>query len=125
MNNNKLGFLPGYVSWLTIVLALRAIVTFFAISDTSVQYVTRMGFGGGIGYSEGKAVPPMMDSGVTSAPSAGMMRPDYYPYPYPYPNPDVPITDTREFLKVYYNAAMQTRDVPALTRRVETTVRGY
>src|SRR3989344_4018058 len=121
MNNNKLGFLPAYVSWLTIVLALLAIVTFFAISDTSVQYVTRMGFGGGVVYSEDKAVP--MDSGVTSAPSAGMMRPDYYPYPYP--NPDVPVTDTREFLKIYYNASMQTRDVPALTRRVETTVRGY
>src|SRR3989344_568047 len=124
MNNNKLGFLPGYVSWLTIALALLAIVTFFAISDTSVQYVTRMGFGGGVGYSEGtKAVPPMMDGSVTSAPSTGMMSPDYYPYPYP--NPDVPVTDTREFLKIYYNASMQTRDVPALTRRVETTVRGY
>ncbi len=46
-------------------------------------------------------------------------------YPYPYPSPDVPITDTREFLKIYYNASMRTRDVPGLTRRVETTVRGY
>ena len=46
-------------------------------------------------------------------------------YPYPYQNPDVPITDTREFLKMYYNASMRTRDVPALTRKVETTVRGY
>jgi len=133
MNNNKLGFLPGYISWTTIVLALLAIVTFFAISNPSVQYVTRMGFGGGVGYSEGtKAVPPtsvggvpMMDtnSGVTSAPAGGVMSPDYYPYPYP--NPEVPVTDTREFLKIYYNASMQTRDVPALTRRVETTVRGY
>ncbi|MDP1690279.1 MAG: DUF4349 domain-containing protein [bacterium] len=128
MNNNKLGFLPGYVSWLTIVLALLAIVTFFAVSDPSVQYATRMGFGGGMGYSEStKSVPPtaagvlVMDSSVTSAPAGGMMRPDYYPYP----NPDVPVTDTREFLKIYYNASMQTRDVPALTRRVETTVRGY
>ena len=51
------------------------------------------------------------------------MSPDYYPYPYP--NPDVPVTDTREFLKIYYSASMRTRDVPALTRRVETTVRGY
>ncbi|MDP2655129.1 MAG: DUF4349 domain-containing protein [bacterium] len=122
MNNNKLGFLPGYVSWLTIALTLLSIVTFFAISDTSVQYVTRMGFGGGVGYSEDKAVP-VMDSGVTSAPSGARISPDYYPYPYP--NPDVPVTDTREFLKVYYNASMRTRDVPALTRRIETTVRGY
>ena len=78
-------------------------------------------------YADTKAVPPsagvpMMDGSVTNS-AGGMMSPDYYPYPYP--NPEVPITDTREFLKVYYNASMQTRDVPALTRRVETTVRGY
>jgi hypothetical protein len=89
-----------------------------------------MGLGGGVGYSEGTvAVPPtatgvpMMDRSVTNGSAGGMMRPDYYPYPYP--NPDVPVTDTREFLKIYYSASMQTRDVPALTRRVETTVRGY
>jgi hypothetical protein len=65
-------------------------------------------------------------SGAVSPTAAGMPTKDaslYYPYPYP--NPDVPVTDTREFLKIYYNASMQTRDVPALTRRVETTVRGY
>jgi hypothetical protein len=65
-----------------------------------------------------KAVPPtpagmpMVDQGVSNV---------YYPYP----NPDVPVTDTREFLKIYYSAQMRTRDVPGLTRRVETTVRGY
>ncbi|MCR4333712.1 MAG: DUF4349 domain-containing protein [Patescibacteria group bacterium] len=130
MNNNKLGFLPGYVSWITIVLALLAVITFFAVSNPSAQYATRMGFGGGMmEYSDTKAVPPnsgggvpMMDGSVTSSAGA-MMRPDYYPYPYP--SPDVPVSDTREFLKIYYNATMQTRDVPALTRRVETTVRGY
>lgn len=128
MNNKKLGFLPGYISWLTIALALIAIIMFFVISSPRSQYyVAQMGFGGGVMESSDiKSSPPnsgggapMMDGSVTS----GMMRPDYYPYPYP--NPDVPITDTREFLKIYYNASMQTRDVPALTRRVETTVRGY
>jgi len=122
MNNNKLGFLPEYISWSTIVFTLLAIVTFFAVSNPSLQYATRMGFGGGIvNYSE-KSLPPnagggapMMDNSVTSR----LMRPDYYP------NPEVPITDTREFLKTYYKASMQTRDVSALTRRVETTVRGY
>jgi len=127
-NNKKLGFLPGYVSWLTIAFAIMAIITFFVIaSPRSQYYVAQMGFGGGMmETSDVKAVPPssggaapMMNDGVTSE----TMRPDYYPYPYP--NPDVPITDTREFLKIYYNASMQTRDVPALTRRVETTVRGY
>jgi len=127
MNNTKLGFLPGYVSWLTIVLALLAIITFFATSNPSVQYAARMGFGGGMmEYADTKAVPPtaggvpMMDGSVTSS-AGGMRSPDYYPYP----NPEVPVTDTREFLKIYYSAAMQTRDVPALTRRVETVVRGY
>ena len=119
MNNNKTvlwGLLPSHVSWLTIVLALLAIITFFAISNPSVQYATRMGIGGG--------VMEYANDQVSSPPSVGApMSPDYYPYPYP--NPDVPVTDTREFLKVYYNASMQTRDVPALTRRVETTVRGY
>jgi hypothetical protein len=132
MNNNKLGFLPGYISWLTIALTLLAIGTFIALSNPTVQYATRMGFGGGVGYSEGtKAVPPtavgvpMMNSGVTSAPVAGGMTSSGIYYPYPYQNPDVPVTDTREFLKINYNAAMRTRDVPALTRKVETTVRGY
>jgi len=129
MNNKKLGFLPGYVSWLTIVLALITIITFFAISNPRMQYATRMGFGGGmVEYSDVGLVPPsagggviMMEDGVMNK----MVSPDYYPYPYPYPNPEVPVTDSREFLKIYYNASMQTRDVPALTRRVETTVRGY
>jgi Domain of unknown function (DUF4349) len=128
MNNNKLWFLPGYVSWLTIALAIITIITFFSISNPRIQYATMMGFGGGVIENAAiKAVPTnavtVMESGAQSAPSAGMIRPDYYPYPYP--NPEVPVTDTREFLKVYYNASMQTRDVPALTRRVETTVRGY
>lgn len=130
MNNNKLGFLPPYVSWLTIALALGTIITFFAVSDQSVQYATRMGFGGGMmEYADTKAVPssaggvPMMSDGVTSVPSIGIMNPDYYPYPYP--NSDVPVSDTREFLKVYYNASMLTRNVLSLTRRVEESVRGY
>ena len=127
-NNNKLGFLPGYVSWLTIVLFILAIFTFFAISNTRVQYAMRMVVGSGmVEYPDIKAMPiyddavTMMDNGVTN--SAGEMttsRDDY-----PYPNPGVPVTDTREFLKTHYNASMRTRDVPALTQRVETTVRGH
>lgn len=122
MNNNQ-SFLPWHLSWLTIVLALLAIGTFIAVSGPDVQYVTPMGIRGGAESGSGGAVAPMMDTSVSNAPSKGMMSPDYYPYPYP--NPDVPVTDTREFLKIYYNASMHTRDVPALTRRVETTVRGY
>lgn len=132
MNNNHSSFLPWHLSWLTITLAVLAIGTFLVISNPTVQYVTRMGFGGGVMESgKGIAVPPtavgvpvMNTTSVSSAPAGGMGGAGLY-YPYPYPSPDVPITDTREFLKIYYNASMSTRDVPALTRRVETTVRGY
>jgi hypothetical protein len=123
--------LPWGISWLTIVLALLAIGTFIAISNPTMSYPVPMGTRGGVMESSGGyggAVPPtsagmpMVDTSVSNAPSPDSM---YYPYPYPYPNPDVPVTDTREFLKIYYNALMRTRDVPTLTHRVETTVRGY
>jgi len=127
MNKNKLGFLPEYISWPTIILAVLAIITFFAVSNPNVQYATRMGFDTGVMEDYGvKSSPPNYGGGVPmmdGVVQGDMISPDYYPYPYP--NPDVPITDTREFLKIYYNASMQTRDVQALTRRVETTVRGY
>src|ERR1035437_653695 len=136
MNNTQpdsRNFLPWHLSWLTIILGLLAIGTFITISNPTVQYVTRMGLGGG-GVMEsvkGVAVPPtavgvpvMNTTSVSSAPAGGTVGSGLY-YPYPYQNPDVPVTDTREFLKIYYNATMRTRDVPGLTRRVETTVRGY
>lgn len=45
--------------------------------------------------------------------------------PYPYPKPSVPVTDTREFLKQDYHATIRTRHVEEITRRAETTVRGF
>ena len=131
MNNESTpkSSLPWHLSWLTIALALLAIGTFIAISGSGVSYVTPMGRGGGMEYSNGTgAVPPMaggvplMDTSVSGSAKSGVGPGMYYPYPYP---TDVPVTDTREFLKVYYNASMFTRDVPGLTRRVETTVRGH
>src|SRR3989344_3622342 len=121
-NSISRGYWPKHVSWLTIALALLAIITFVAIYRPNIQYAVPMGRGGGImenSVSSGAVPPtsvgaPMMDNSLSKT---------YYPYPYP--SPDVPITDTREFLKIYYNASMQTRDVQGLTRRVETTVRGY
>ncbi|MDO8567065.1 MAG: hypothetical protein Q7R58_02860, partial [bacterium] len=120
-------FLPWGVSWLTIAFAILAIGSFIVISSPGMSYVTPMGTGGMMEYSYGSgAVPPTAggmpvtrDTSVSGAPVK-----DIY-YPYPYPNPDVPVTDTREFLKTYYGASMRTRDVPTLTRRVETTVRGH
>lgn len=50
---------------------------------------------------------------------------DPSPYPFPIPSPDVPITDTREFIKTNYNATMRTREVETLIQRVQTTIRGF
>ncbi|HEY4516316.1 MAG TPA: hypothetical protein VJG64_00015 [Candidatus Paceibacterota bacterium] len=121
-----------HVSWLTIALALLAIGTFIAVSRPDMRYYGIPTMGGGVmEYSgTGRAVPPAAgvsarDVSVsnTSVQGSAMYYPDKYPYPYY--NPEVPATDTREFLKVNYGANMQTRDVQGLTRRVETTVRGY
>lgn len=124
-------FLPRHISWLTIVFAILAVVTFIAVSSPGVQYTIPLGTGEGImknSGSSGGAVPPTA-GGVptmdTSESSAQFQREKDSSVYYPYPNPEVPVTDTREFLKVYYNASMRTRDVQGLTRRVETTVRGY
>ncbi|MBI5004108.1 hypothetical protein HZC00_03370 [Candidatus Kaiserbacteria bacterium] len=82
----------------------------------------------GMAYAKDAAVSnaSMMAQGVTGGMGGGVSAnyayaPDYYPYP----GGGVPASDTRELQKVYYNASMQARDVAGLTRRVETTVRGY
>src|SRR3990167_6993955 len=90
-------FWPRGISWLTIVFALLAIVTFVAVSRSGARYDTLpMATGGGVmeySGSSGEAVPysaegvPMRDSGVSSAPSQGKVNSDMY-YPYPYQNPD-------------------------------------
>lgn len=118
--------LPWGMSWLTLLLVVLAIGTFFAVSNSGRYYITPMMGGGVMGTTQ--AVPPTSagmperDAGVSNVSAPDMRGNSMY---YPYPNPDVPVGDTREFLKVYYNASMQTRDVPTLTRRVETTVRGH
>ena len=61
--------------------------------------------------------------GDSAGSATSMVAPEYYPYPYG--GEEVPVTDTREFLKRDYNATMRTREVPELARRIETTVRGY
>ncbi len=123
---------PRRISWLTIVLALLAVGTFIAISNPRGYYPVPMM--DGMEYSASyDASPPSMPRGipiddvVSTMPMSVQskmgegMRPDYYPYP----TPNVPATDTRELLKVHYNASMQTRGVQKLTRHVETTVRGH
>ena len=123
---------PRRISWLTIILALLAVGTFFAISNSNSGYYYPVPMMGGVEYTtsyDTVSAPSMARGGFTDdlVPTSvqsvmgGGMQPDYYPYP----SPNVPASDTRELLKVNYNASMQTRDVQGLTRRVETTVRGY
>src|SRR3989344_4905809 len=120
---NPRSFWPRRISWLTIILALLAIVTFLAIFGSGMQYAIPMRTGIGVMENSGSSgAAPMMDNSVSSAPAQGKADSSLY---YPYPDPNIPVTDTREFLKVYYSASMRTRDVQGLTRRVETTVRGY
>jgi hypothetical protein len=113
-------------SWLTIVLGLVTVVTFF-MAGSSVypavpMYFERMGMGYTSQGLSNNAAPPTV---VQESPSTGgveegasMMRPDYN-------QGTVDVTDTREFLKIFYSAQMKTRDVGGLSRRVETTVKGY
>ncbi|MES2088343.1 MAG: DUF4349 domain-containing protein [Patescibacteria group bacterium] len=133
MNENPINpriFHARNISWLTIILGLFAVGTFIAISNVGQRYYYATS-GGMMEKSGGTtvAVPPMAagtparDSSVSNSMVQDGMGSVYYPSPYY--NPDVPVTDTREFLKVYYNAYMRSRDVQALTHRVETTVRGY
>jgi hypothetical protein len=46
-------------------------------------------------------------------------------YPYPYPNQDVNYTDTREYLKVFYQTTIKSRAVDTLAGRIQTIIRGY
>ena len=131
MNNqtNAMSFKAKNISWTTIILTVITVVTFLVIYNPQRRYYDIMPMRGGATESRGGvSMPPtatqapMMEDGSVSS---VQYKDASMPYPYPYGNPNVSSEDTREFLKVYYNANMRTRDVQGLTRRVETTVRGY
>src|SRR4051812_13055653 len=109
-------------SWLTIILGALTILTFLAVtpSQERVVPVLRGGYGGSVENTKTVSSPPTT---VSESPASGSAS--LPPSPYPYPGDTAAVTDTREFLKIYYNAQMQTRNVAGLARRVETTVRGY
>jgi hypothetical protein len=135
------------IPWLPLLFAILTIITFYAVSGGMQGNQIMYGFGGG-GVTRSDAVPPTSaaypqamenSAGSVSAPamppSSGAIATqgvavgsDYYPHypvPAPYYGGQATASDTREFLKTNYNASMRTRDVQGLTRRVETTVRGY
>lgn len=136
MNNEPMApksFRPRHFSWMTKVLFILTIISLFAVSQpNNVIYRMMGGYGGVMGSISSGVTPPspMMPAYDVAVYNEAMVQGgkggggiDYYPYPYY--DQGVPVTDTREFLKVSYNASIQTRDVQGLTRRVETTVRGY
>src|SRR3989344_2274624 len=123
---------PHRIPWIAIILALLAVLALFNASDGRFNrgIVPMMGGYGGarvmyteeadIAYPSSAPMPPTMDTMSSMGVSYDVMPRPYYPGYQGQPG----AKDTREFLKVSYGAEMQTRDVPALTRRVESTVRG-
>ncbi|MBI3980747.1 hypothetical protein HY345_01995 [Candidatus Microgenomates bacterium] len=112
--------------WLTIILILLAIVTFLSISDIGNRIRSQVDIGGSLTSSTGvpsinMGIKPQAQNGESNsldmAKTNQILPPDY--------DSNVPVTDTREFLKTDYRATMQTRDVPKLVRRAETTIRGF
>ncbi len=53
-------------------------------------------------------------------PNSKKVGPRYYPN-----EPNIPVADTREFLKTDYRATLCTRSVGELTQRIQTIVRGF
>ncbi|MDO8552409.1 MAG: DUF4349 domain-containing protein [bacterium] len=106
----KLPTSPRGIPWLTLAFIALALIT-FVMSLNPSQYIFR---NYGVADSS-QSIAPSESRGGTAG---------YYPYPSPQYG-QVPATDTREFLKTDYRATMRTRQVQELTRRVETTVRGF
>lgn len=49
----------------------------------------------------------------------------FYPTPPPYGEAEIPVTDTRQFLKTDYSSTVKTRHAQEITSRIQTMVRGY
>lgn len=121
---------PHHIPWLTLAFGLAALfVMFFSSNISRLAPVPTMRI---------TSSDPIIPKGIQVSPSAPMAQsaPAYYeagaPSSLTYRTPPSPpyygdtpdINDTREFNKTSYSAAMKTRDVQGLTRRVETTIRG-
>ncbi|MDP2696207.1 MAG: hypothetical protein Q8O87_03080 [bacterium] len=104
--------------WLSLALSGLAVFTLlihFGSSNINVlPGIQSFSNSGGDYHSNADAVSEGLE-GFVDEPSPLMVR----------PMSEASITDTREFLKTDYNAVLRTRSVDELTRRVETTVRGF
>ena len=126
MNNDSNNLnLRHRTPWLTIIFAILALLAL-------ILSTREPGVGGWYGTIRSMINPILSPSapgsavmqekgqgigGFSDSQSPTMMPPIY--------NGNVPVTDTREFNKMNYNATLRTRNVQELTRRVETTTRGY
>lgn len=112
--------------WLTIILILLAVFSLLATFDVKNLIESQVGLGGtrtsslsvpstnmGLKPQEQNVESISLDMAKTNQ----VLPQDF--------NSNIPVTDTREFLKTDYHATMRTRDVPKLVRRAETTVRGF
>jgi len=113
------------VPWITIILLIIAFIALLAGSDRNGRGVMPMLRGGmGLGGDNAQQVagkPASAPSGMRYAEDSvsSSIAPDYY-Y-----DGDVPVTDTREFLKTDFNATLLTRDVQDLVEESETIIKGH
>jgi hypothetical protein len=101
--------------WFSVAFAGLAVLMFF-ITPGQVGRITRV-------INPAAPMPFAEDakSGQVSKESAGFpIAPPYYPY-----EPNIPIADTREFLKTDYQATVYTRNVGELAQRIQTIIRDF
>jgi hypothetical protein len=128
------------LSWVTVFFIVCAIVSYLAINggvgigSRNIYYATDAVARTPMVRTTSMVMPsepsdiasmPQMQQmhGAEASRMDPMMPPNYYPTPSPIQN--LSVTDTREFEKTYYEATMRSREVQTLTKRIETTVRGY
>lgn len=135
------------IPWFAVLLVIVAVFAFIQIANEGRNDLVMYGVSessaiippseartmgvGSAAPSISPALPPMediayeMDAAQPQAMRAvDSMKIAPAPYPPYYQGGTPNANDTREFNKIYYNASLQTRDVPGLTKLVETTVRG-
>ena len=110
---------PLHLPWLSFAFTGLAVLTLLMSSGGIENTIPRMGMLSGEESSTESMPKP---SAIAPIPQNGLER-DYVSRPWP--EPDLPITDPREFLKTDYHAVIRTRRVEELTRRIETTARGF
>lgn len=113
--------------WTSLVFAGLAVIAFFFTSTNIPEFITSYKGTPVAGPTTTQSEKNIGGEGVSAPSMPTQMSEDaarnYYPPSYPTPIP--PVADTREFLKMNYNAAIRTRNVAELTGRVQTTVRGF